>query len=198
MRVIGGTARGARLQSPKGTEVRPMLDRVKEALFNILSDRLPDADVLDLFSGTGSLGIEALSRGAKHAVFVESDRRCADCIDQNLGHTRFAERARIIRCSVLRSVPALTKLGRRFDLVLVDPPYKMTGSTSAQKPLEAMLERAAQEDLFSADAVLMIHHGRRMFAVSPPLPFEIFDERWYGQSGLAFLRMRSRENDVGA
>ncbi|NOZ20471.1 MAG: 16S rRNA (guanine(966)-N(2))-methyltransferase RsmD, partial [Planctomycetes bacterium] len=145
MRVIGGTARGTKLQSPKGNEVRPMLDRVKEALFNILSDRIPGVEVLDLFSGTGSLGIEALSRGAEHVVFVERDRTCVEFIERNLEHTRFCDRADIIRYDALRSLPRVKKLERTFDVALIDPPYKMTATPAAMAPLEGMLGAMAEK-----------------------------------------------------
>jgi len=188
MRVIGGTARGTKLQSPKGTEVRPMLDRVKEALFNILSDRMSGAEVLDLFSGTGSLGIEALSRGAEHVVFVERDRACVESIERNLEHVRFVDRADVIRFDVPRSLGRIQRLGRAFDVGLIDPPYRMTATASAMQPLERMLESTAGQGLFLPNAVLVVHHGRRVFTILPELPFEICDERWYGTSGLAFLR----------
>ncbi|MEW6355613.1 MAG: 16S rRNA (guanine(966)-N(2))-methyltransferase RsmD [Planctomycetota bacterium] len=189
MRVIGGAARGMKLHSPKGTEVRPMLDRVKEALFNILADRFAGASVLDLFAGTGSLGIEALSRGAEHVVFVERDRVCVESIERNLEHTRFQDRADIIRHDALRSLPRIQKLERAFDIVFIDPPYAMTATQAAMQPLERTLKAMDEKDLFAPEAVLMIHHGRRVFVLSPDLPFEIFDERWYGTSGLALLRL---------
>src|SRR5690606_11836684 len=96
VRVISGKARGARLRTPKGASTRPTLDRVKESLFNILGD-VKGASVLDLFAGSGSLGIEALSRGAKVAVFVESDRRAAEIIRANLAHTKFEASGVVIR-----------------------------------------------------------------------------------------------------
>jgi 16S rRNA (guanine966-N2)-methyltransferase len=123
-RVIAGTARGTRLEAP-GDATRPLGDRVKQTLFAILEPDLRDARVLDLFAGSGAAGIEALSRGAAHATFVERDRMAAAVIATNLGRTRLAgQRARIVRAEVLSWLagPEAATTGP-FDIVLVDPPY---------------------------------------------------------------------------
>ena len=120
MRVIAGTARGIRLASVPGESTRPITDRVKEALFNILGPSIVDARVLDLFAGTGSVGIEALSRGARRAVFVERDRRALATIRRNLAATHLAERAEVVAADVfgyLSHPPA-----EPFDLIYIAPP----------------------------------------------------------------------------
>lgn len=121
MRVIAGSARGTILSAPEGRNVRPTTDRVKEAMFSILQFHLPGARVLDLFAGSGALGIEALSRGAKSAVFVDESRISAELVQTNLQKTHLMDRASIEVCDFK------LYLGRagsgRFDLVLLDPPY---------------------------------------------------------------------------
>ncbi|HLS90269.1 MAG TPA: 16S rRNA (guanine(966)-N(2))-methyltransferase RsmD [Limnochordia bacterium] len=123
VRVIAGTARGVPLKAPKGGRTRPTADRVKESLFGIIGARVVDADVLDLFAGTGALGIEALSRGARRAVFVESDRQVAAILRQNLKKCRLEEAATL----VVKRLPPRSPLPGEwlpFDLVLMDPPYE--------------------------------------------------------------------------
>src|SRR5215216_7076393 len=123
MRVIAGNARGRRLKAPKGREVRPTADRVKEALFSLLARDLTGARVLDLFAGTGSLGIEALSRGAAQAVLVDSLAPAAKMIRENLHELGFTERATIWTAPVARTLRSMGRRGEIFDVIFLDPPY---------------------------------------------------------------------------
>ena len=122
MRVIAGSAKRLQLKSIEGMDTRPTTDRIKETLFNMISTDLADWRFLDLFSGSGAIGIEALSRGADIAYFVENHPKAADCIKQNLRHTRLEERAVLMRMDVLS---ALRKLEGEdsFDIIFMDPPY---------------------------------------------------------------------------
>lgn len=131
-RVIAGVARGIRLEAP-GAGTRPLADRVKQTLFAILEPRMPGANVLDLFAGSGAAGIEALSRGAAHATFVERDRGAAAVIAANLGRTHLAgERARIVRAEALSWLTGPDAATRApFDIVVVDPPYAETDLLAA-------------------------------------------------------------------
>lgn len=124
MRVVAGTARGLRLDAPDGN-TRPTSDRVREAVFNALGsmDAVVDATVVDLFAGSGALGIEALSRGAAHATFVESDRSAVAVIRANLERCRLADRATVVQTAVERFLERGLERGSGFDLALVDPPY---------------------------------------------------------------------------
>ncbi|HEX3032822.1 MAG TPA: 16S rRNA (guanine(966)-N(2))-methyltransferase RsmD [Bacillota bacterium] len=124
MRVITGSAKGRRLSAPKGMSTRPTTDRVKEALFNILGDRVNEARVLDLFAGTGALAIEALSRGASGAVLVEREGQAVSAIRQNLLATGLAERAIIARQEVLDFLGRQTDYSGPFNLIFMDPPYQ--------------------------------------------------------------------------
>ncbi len=122
MRVIAGSARSLLLKAPEGDRTRPTTDKIKETLFNILNPDLPDARFLDLFAGSGGIGIEALSRGAKEAVFVERNPKAVSCIRENLEHTHLADRAELLVCDVRKAIPKLEG-EPPFDLIFMDPPY---------------------------------------------------------------------------
>jgi 16S rRNA (guanine966-N2)-methyltransferase len=123
MRIIAGSHKGARIYAPKGHEVRPTGDRVREAVFNLVGP-VDELDVLDLFAGSGAMGLEALSRGAAGVTFVEADRAAADTIVRNLDKLRL-EGATVLREDAVRKLAADATVGRRYDLVLIDPPYRM-------------------------------------------------------------------------
>jgi 16S rRNA (guanine966-N2)-methyltransferase len=125
MRVIAGTARGRRLVAPAGTTTRPTPERVREATFNALGSlgAVVDADVLDLFAGSGALGIEALSRGARRCTFVDSHRAARAAVEANLAACGLADRATVVAAPAERAVADWAHDGTRFDLALVDPPY---------------------------------------------------------------------------
>ena len=136
MRVIAGSARRLQLKTVPGTMTRPTTDRIRETLFNMLQNDIAGARFLDLFAGSGAIGIEALSRGARSAVFVEADRRAFDCIRQNLETTHFQDTGTVIRADVVRAIQAMDREGTEpFDLIFMDPPY------------EKMLENQAMEAL---------------------------------------------------
>ena len=122
MRIIAGKARSLPLKTPAGTDTRPTTDRIKETLFNILQTDVCGCRFLDLFSGSGAIAIEALSRGAAHAVLVEQNGKAAECIRENLIFTRTADRAEVYRCDVLTALRRLE--GQKpFDIIFMDPPY---------------------------------------------------------------------------
>lgn len=126
MRVVAGSARGVPLRSPRDSRVRPTGDRVRESVFNALGSRnaVVDADFADLFAGTGALGIEALSRGASHCVFVDSERRSLSLVEENLRVTRLEDRSRLLAGDALELLaPGGALGGMRFDVALADPPY---------------------------------------------------------------------------
>jgi len=123
MRIIAGSRKGSRIFAPKGQEVRPTGDRVREAVFNLVGP-VDELDVLDLFAGSGAMGLEALSRGAAGVTFVEADRAAADTIVRNLDKLRL-EGATVLREDGVRKLAADAAVGRRYDLVLIDPPYRM-------------------------------------------------------------------------
>ncbi len=125
MRVIAGSAGGLRLQYPRGADIRPTTDRVRESLFAGLGDEVTDQRFCDLYAGAGSVGIEALSRGAASAVFVDSDRRCIEALDRNLRHTHLADRATVIRANLPGCIERVWQNSGPFDIVFADPPYSV-------------------------------------------------------------------------
>ena len=151
MRIIAGTARGTALFAPKGLDTRPTRDQVKESLFNMLQGYLPEATVLDLFAGSGALGLESLSRGAAYAVLVDRDREAAACIQRNVEKLRFEGRARLLRCEWTQALPRLRAEGDRFDLVFLDPPYRM-------EELQELCDLLAAEGLLAPGAVGVWEH----------------------------------------
>lgn len=132
MRVIAGTARSLQLKTPEGLDTRPTTDRIKETLFNMIQFDLPNAVFLDLFAGSGGIGIEALSRGAKEAYFVDSGKEPEECIKFNLDHTKLADKATVYKQDVFVAL-ARMEYQKKFDIVFMDPPY---GKELEQRVLE--------------------------------------------------------------
>ena len=145
MRVITGKARGTQLKTPAGMETRPTTDRVKEALFSIIHFDIPGAHILDLFGGTGQLGIEALSRGAEKAVFVDAREDACKIIRENLKRTKFEGQGSVIRCDYL---DYLRRCKEHFDIVFLDPPY-------AEVFLENALICIAEIDILQTDGIIV-------------------------------------------
>lgn len=154
MRVITGTAKGRPLATVKGREVRPTADRVKESLFNVLGPRVVDAEFLDLFAGSGAVGIEALSRGARRTVFVDLATQHLKVVEQNLAATGLGAGAELLRRDARAAVADLGRRGRRFDLIFVDPPY---GQGLVDEALEAI---AAHGLLSDGGWVICEHHKK--------------------------------------
>ena len=181
MRVIAGTAKGRRLRVPAGLHVRPSGARLRESAFGILEHRgaIEGARVLDLFAGTGALGIEALSRGARSLVAVEQDRGVAKLLQSNVEHAGFAGRARVIVQPAERAVAQLPA-GGTFDLVLIDPPYR-------EGLAQPVLERLAERALVTPDGLVLVEHARVESLVWPET-WELELERRFGDSTITLLR----------
>ena len=123
MRVIAGKARRLQLKTPEGFDTRPTTDKTKETLFNILNPYLADSDFLDIFSGSGAIGIEALSRGAKYVAFVENSKMALECIKANLQFTKLEDDGEVLAHSALEAIRILEIKGKVFDVIFMDPPY---------------------------------------------------------------------------
>ena len=145
MRVISGKARGVQLKTPDGLQTRPTIDRVKEALFSIIQFDLPAARVLDLFGGTGQLGIEALSRGAKSAVFVDAQETACRLIKENLRRTRLEQDAKVVRADYM---DYLKRCKEKFDIIFLDPPY-------AEVFLENALKCITEIDILQSGGIIV-------------------------------------------
>jgi 16S rRNA (guanine966-N2)-methyltransferase len=183
MRIIGGRSKGRVLASPKGQAIRPTSDRVKESLFNILNilqDKMGGKIVLDLFAGTGNLGIEALSRGAKKVIFVEKERQALGLIQRNLVQFGLEERSEILPRDVSRAIGILNQRGERFDLILMDPPYE-------KGLIRKTLLELNSHKIHHKDSILVIEHNRR-----EPLPqnlegWNLIRQRRMGDTVISFM-----------
>ncbi len=178
LRVIAGAAKGRKLLMVPGSATRPISDRAKEALFNLLGSDIESAEVLDLFAGTGSVGIEALSRGASHATFVESDRQAVNTIQANLRLVGLAERAQVLRADVFIYLRNQPKHG--FDYVHVAPPqyHNLWAET-----LAALDARPAW---VNPDGVVVAQIDPREFKELPLEALQLMDQRRYGNTLLCF------------
>ena len=145
MRVITGKARGIQLKTPDGMQTRPTADRVKEALFSIIQFEIPGAKVLDLFGGTGQLGIEALSRGAESAVFVDASESACKLIRENLKRTKLEGQGRVVRCDYLEF---LKRNREQYNIIFLDPPY-------AEVFLENALKCITEIDILQSDGIIV-------------------------------------------
>ena len=178
MRVITGTARGVQLKTPDGMTTRPTADRVKEALFSIIQFEIPGARVLDLFGGTGQLGIEALSRGAKSAVFVDAGEPACKLIRENLKRTRLEQQGGVVRSDYLQY---LKRCREKFDIILLDPPY-------AEVFLENALKCITEIDILQSGGIIV---AERPLGKDLPWDFEGFTrskDYKYGKTLLTIYR----------
>ena len=182
MRIIAGAARGRVLVAPAGDKTRPTSDKLRGALFNILASRVEGARVLDLFAGTGALGLEAMSRGAASAVLVDSDRRAIDAIRTNatavLGDSAKG-RIEIMQSDYRKAIGALS--GAPFDIAFFDPPYALFGAYADA------IARLSARDLLADDVVLVCERAKGAETISAP-GFLVYDARVYGDTAIDFLR----------
>jgi 16S rRNA (guanine(966)-N(2))-methyltransferase RsmD len=181
MRIIGGTSKGRKLAAVHGRGIRPTSDRVKESIFNILGGDLEGKVVLDLFAGTGNLGLEALSRGASKVLFVDKRRQALGLIERNLAQCGMTDEAEILPTDVLRAVGILSRRKEIFDVILMDPPYE-------KGMVQRVLSKIENLGICHAESVLVIEHDRR-----EPLPLRIhgwslFRERQIGDTLISFLK----------
>ena len=180
MRVIGGKFKGKNLAAISGNAIRPTSDRLRETIFNIAAGSVSNAVVLDLFAGTGAMGIEAISRGARFSVFIDNSKIAIAAILKNLKNCRIEEKARVIRWNIGRNFDCLQGTERRFDLVFLDPPYER----GFVRPALMHLERLP---VFSADSLLVVEHSRREEIPTDLSGFALFDQRAYGKTLVSFL-----------
>ena len=180
MRVISGTARGMKLQSPKGLSTRPTTDRVKESMFNIISFRVRESRVLDIFAGSGALGIEALSRGAESCTFVDSSRESIGIINENLKKSRLGDRAEVISSTVESALSRLSD--ERFDMIFMDPPY-------CKGFIEPVLSSIAENAVLDADGIVVVEHDSSDKTPQSVKGLVKSDERTYGGTTISFYEL---------
>jgi len=189
MRIISGTSKGRKLVTPRSQSLRPTSDRVKESIFNILRVEMEGKVVLDLFAGTGNLGIEALSRGAKKAIFVEKGRQATRLIQRNLTQLGLEERSEILPKDANRAIGILKQRGESFDLILMDPPYE-------KGLIQKTLMKLSLHPIYHKDSILVIEHNRR-----EPLPdtmagWNLIRQRRIGDTLISFLTPREDQGST--
>ena len=183
MRVISGTARGKKLISLEGLETRPTLDRVKEALFNILQFDIKEANILDLFSGSGAIAIEALSRGAESAILCDNSKEAIKIIKQNLEETRLIDKAQIICSDYMDTLKKITNQKIKFDIIFLDPPYK-------SNYLENTINSIIKNELLQEDGIIVAETDdeNKIEELKKIENIEIYDARKYGIVHIIFIR----------
>lgn len=181
MRIIAGTARSLPLKTIEGKDTRPTTDKIKETLFNVMQFDVPGCYFLDLFAGSGQIGLEALSRGAQYAVFVENSRKAAACIEDNIKFTKFDKQSKLLTTDAVTAVRTLE--GKyKFDIVFMDPPYN--------KELEKeVLTALTDSDILKEDALIVVEASNDTdFDYLSQLGYEIGKEKNYKTNRHVFLK----------
>lgn len=181
MRIIGGEFKGRKLFSVRGSDIRPSGGKLKEAVFSIAAASVPEGRVLDLYAGTGSFGLEALSRGARMAVFVDYDSRAISAIKENIQLLRVRDRTWCIRWDISKSLNCLQAMTPPFDLVFIDPPYN-------QEVIAPTLSHLGTCRCLAHRALIVVEHGTATpFPEAIPSCFERLEQRKYGKSLVTFF-----------
>ncbi|VFQ44101.1 16S rRNA (guanine(966)-N(2))-methyltransferase RsmD [Desulfoluna butyratoxydans] len=179
MRIIGGERRKKKLLAVPGMATRPTADRVKETLFNIIQNHIRGAFVLDLFSGTGALGLEALSRGADHCLFVDNQRQALETCRKNIAACGFEERSTVTKWDIARNLGCLSRYPARLDLVFMDPPYRKGLADLA-------LAHLIQAGALAPEGLVVVEHAADESPAAPD-GLALTETRHYGSTALSFL-----------
>jgi 16S rRNA (guanine966-N2)-methyltransferase len=180
LRIIAGRLKGRRLHTLRGSVIRPTADRVREALFNILGPKPVGATVLDLFSGTGALGIEAISRGARTALFVDSHADALALLRDNLKTCGLETCTRVVRWNVTDNLNGLRPFGPVFDLVFMDPPYR-------RELVQPVLTGLSRAQLLAADGLVVVEHAPEETIDPNAAGMRLEDQRRYGRTRISFF-----------
>lgn len=185
MRIISGVARGTKLITLEGIATRPTLDRIKESLFSIIQNKIPNAVVLDLFAGSGALGIECLSRGALFCTFCDSSNKAIKVIKQNIEKTRMSEKALVIQADYATCLKKISNQKNSFDIIFLDPPYE-------SNLIEKSIEKIIEFDLLKQDGIIIAETDQLELILEEigKLQVEIIDIRKYGRVKLVFLNRK--------
>jgi 16S rRNA (guanine966-N2)-methyltransferase len=188
MRIVAGEARGRKITAPSGRGVRPTTDRVREALFSHLGERVVGARVLDLFAGSGALGLEALSRGAKNACFVEHAEQALLVLRRNISSLEMSDRAMVMATHALTALRRLDKMKESFDLVFLDPPYE---SSLLQESIDAI----NLSSVLAPSALVIAEHPRNRIPVIPK-SLQIITSKRYGDTALSVIAKETRDGPL--
>lgn len=182
MRIISGKARGTKLYTLEGIDTRPTLDRVKESLFNIIQDRIEDSIILDLFSGSGAIGLEFISRGAQYAYLCDDSKYAIEIINKNIQKTHFEDKVKVLKKDFKSALQQLKE--KKFDIIYLDPPYK---TDFIKESLELIYIYECLDEssiiILETDEKEKVHKE-----INDMNLFEIIDERKYGRANLIFLK----------
>jgi len=181
LRIISGTLKGKKLFSLPGGNIRPTSDRIKESIFNILPSLDPETVVLDLFAGTGSLSLEALSRGAAYAVLIDNAKASINVIHRNLIACRFMDRSKVIVWDIVMNLDCLMRSPRKFNLIFMDPPY-------GKNMIRPTLSNLIQNHIMAKNARIIIEHSQQEPLQNLQAQITVSDERRYGKTLVSFLR----------
>lgn len=183
MRIISGKARGTKLNTLEGEQTRPTLDRVKESIFNIIQNELEETVFVDIFSGSGAIGLEALSRGAKKAILCDKSREAIAIIKSNVEKTHFQEKAQIINADFEK---CLKEIKEEVDYIYIDPPYKTDYILKSLKNLE-------ESEIIKEETKIILETDdeERILKQIESLKFDIIDKRKYGIAHIIFLKKKS-------
>lgn len=188
MRIIAGRMKGTKLFTLDGLNTRPTLDRVKEPLFSIINFKLEDATILDLFSGSGALGLESISRGAKRAYLCDNSRDAIHIIKQNVQKTKTENETEVIFSNYEKALEKFSETNIKFDIIFLDPPYK---TEFAEKATEIIINK----NLLNKDGIIIIETDTKETVLQnlKNLEVEVYDERKYGRVTLLFLCTEERK-----
>ena len=180
IRIIGGELKGRKLVTVPGRQTRPTADRVRESIFNILGDRVPSALVMDLFAGTGAMGIEALSRGAESVLFADYDKKALAALEKNVKACSLESRVKIIKWNILKNLNITSPFHHAFNLVFIDPPYN-------KNLIQPTLSNLGKSECLKSGACIAIEHSLQEPISAIDQRFKISDQRRYGKTLVSFL-----------
>ena len=181
MRIIAGLLKGRKLKTAKGLRIRPTADKVKEALFNILGDRVRNSNFLDLFAGTGNVGIEAFSRSAQRVTFIDNNLASIRLIKENLNLCNLVDKSKIIKSDYLKAIKKLSKNNERFDIIFADPPYNTVLAKNCLQCLENI-------DIGVNNCFIIIEHYHKEKLLSEFGEFRLIKQRIFGETILSFYK----------
>lgn len=186
MRIIAGSMRSRTIMAPKGNDTRPTLDRTRESLFNIIAGDCPDARVLDLYAGSGALALESISRGAQSAVVCDCSREAAKAIRQNIESLRLQEQVRFLFMKDVQAIAQLARDGEKFDLVFLDPPYRLSTDPACVQLREA--------GVLLPGALVIIEHDAHVMP-QPGIGYDLIDKRQYRDTAISFYQYATEEGE---
>ena len=193
MRIIAGTKRGMKLLPPKDDTTRPIVDRIKESIFSVLYkyDLIEGGRVADLFCGTGSFGLEALSRGASGAVFVEQNSKVVDILKKNLEKTGFVDVSKVIRANAFKIGAPVSPEGQKYSLIFVDPPYALSSDVNRNSQLGKLLQFLQGQ--LRMDGLVIVRTEKRVSLLDKYGQLEIIDRRIWSGMAVTFLRVENND-----